>query len=64
MNSLTLIWVSATSLQIPGADPWHARPSDPALSVMTDFRERSSVTIPSMATIDACLLYTAPSPRD
>jgi predicted Zn-dependent protease len=46
MLKLTLTPLSATILQIPGADRWYANPSDPALSVMTDFRERSSVTVP------------------
>lgn len=55
MTTLTLSSLSATSLQIPGADPWHARPDDPALSVMTDFRERSSVTVFVSAGIDAAL---------
>lgn len=55
MLTLTLTTLSATALQIPGADPWHAHPDDPALSVMTDFRERSSVTVSSTATIDAAL---------
>jgi CBS domain-containing protein len=42
-------------LPIPGAEPWHAKPEDPALTVMTDFRERSSVTTADTATIDAAL---------
>jgi CBS domain-containing protein len=55
MTALSLRTVSSRSLHIPGADPWHAAPGDPALSVMTDFRERSSVTIGETATIDAAL---------
>jgi CBS domain-containing protein len=55
MTALSLRPVSSRSLQIPGADPWHAAPNDPALSVMTDFRERPSVTIAETATIDAAL---------
>jgi CBS domain-containing protein len=55
MLKLTLSSLSATTLQIPGADRWYANPTDPALSVMTDFRERSSVTVPEMLTIDAAL---------
>ena len=55
MSALSLRSVSSQSLQIPGADPWHAAPNDPALSVMTDFRERPSVTIAETATIDAAL---------
>jgi CBS domain-containing protein len=55
MPKLTLNPLSATVLQIPGADRWYANPNDPALSVMTDFRERSSVTVPEAITIDAAL---------
>lgn len=55
MTALSLRTISSRSLQIPGADRWHAAPNDPALSVMTDFRERSSVTIGETATIDAAL---------
>ena len=55
MTTLSLRNISSRSLHIPGADPWHAAPNDPALSVMTDFRERASVTIAETATIDAAL---------
>lgn len=55
MTTLSLRTLSSRNLQIPGADPWHAAPNDPALSVMTDFRERASVTIAETATIDAAL---------
>lgn len=52
---LPLTVVTNSRLRIPGLDPWHANPHDPALSVMTDFRERSSVTVPDIATIDDAL---------
>lgn len=55
MTGLSLRTVSSRGLPIPGADPWHAAANDPALSVMTDFRERASVTIAENATIDAAL---------
>jgi len=55
MLKLSLSSLSTVILQIPGADRWHAKPADPALSVMTDFRERSSVTVPESITIDAAL---------
>lgn len=55
MTTLSLRTIASRSLQVPGADPWHAAPNDPALSVMTDFRERASVTIAETATIDAAL---------
>ena len=40
---------------IPGADPWHANVDDLALAVMTDFRERSSVTVPETSSVDDAL---------
>lgn len=55
MSRLTLSTLNASALQIPGADRWYANPADPALSVMTDFRERSSVTVSETLTIDAAL---------
>jgi CBS domain-containing protein len=55
MSILSLTLVTNTSLQIPGLDPWLADLRDPALTVMTDFRERASVTVPDTASIDEAL---------
>jgi CBS domain-containing protein len=55
MSILSLTAVANTNLQIPGLDPWYADPQDPALTVMTDFRERASVTVPDTAMIDEAL---------
>jgi len=55
MNILSLTAVRASSLQVPGEDPWYADALDPALSVMTDFRERASVTVSETAMIDEAL---------
>ncbi len=55
MSILSLTVITNTSLKIPGVDPWHAHPQDPALSVMTDFRERASVTVSATAMIDEAL---------
>jgi CBS domain-containing protein len=55
MSILALTRVTNTCFQIPGLDPWHADPQDPALTVMTDFRERASVTVPDTAYIDEAL---------
>ena len=55
MSVLTLKTVASATLPVPGTDPWYAAPSDPALSVMTDFRERASITVPQGASIDAAL---------
>jgi CBS domain-containing protein len=54
-DSLPLTIVMTTTLGIPGDDPWYADPQDPALSVMTDFSERSSVVVSQSATIDEAL---------
>jgi CBS-domain-containing membrane protein len=55
MDALTLKTLQGSSLPIPGTDPWFADPSDPALTVMTDFRERASITVSQDASIDAAL---------
>src|ERR1700733_7259928 len=55
MNNLLLTVAANTRLQIPGVEPWHADPQDPALTVMTDFRERTSVTVSDTAMIDEAL---------
>jgi CBS domain containing-hemolysin-like protein len=55
MAALKLKTVDGLSLPVPGTDPWFAEPADPALTVMTDFRERASVTVSQDATIDAAL---------
>ncbi|HXI48496.1 MAG TPA: hypothetical protein VNH39_07885, partial [Steroidobacteraceae bacterium] len=55
MSIISLHVVTNTSLQIPGVEPWYADPQDPALTVMTDFRERASVTVPDTAVIDEAL---------
>ena len=52
---LPLTVVTNDRLRIPGLDPWYANPRDPALSVMTDFRERASITVSDTATIDDAL---------
>jgi CBS domain-containing protein len=55
MNTLILRAIKDTDLPIPGTDPWYAKPEDPAITVMTDFRERSSVAIAAGTTVDAAL---------
>ena len=52
---LTLKSLADVTLPVPGTDPWYADPADPALTVMTDFRERASITVPLGAIIDAAL---------
>jgi CBS domain-containing protein len=55
MNALQLSPLGHDELAIPGADPWFASPGDPATSVMTDFRERASVTLNDADKVDAAL---------
>ncbi len=55
MPTLSLRRITDTEFQIPGADPWYADRQDPALTVMTDFRERSSVTVSDAAAVDVAL---------
>jgi CBS domain-containing protein len=57
MSHLSLHKLPVETLHVPGTDPWHAEPSAPAVTVMTDFRERASVTIAETATIDAALVH-------
>jgi CBS domain-containing protein len=55
MSILALSAITNTRLKIPGAEPWHADPQDPASCVMTDFREHASVTVAETAKIDEAL---------
>lgn len=55
MSILTLQKIPSPTLPIPGTDPWHANAGDPAVSVMTNFRERNSVTVADTMPIDAAL---------
>jgi CBS domain containing-hemolysin-like protein len=52
---LELKTVHARKLQIPGAESWHVTEKDPAVSVMTDFRWHSSITVSENSTIDSAL---------
>ncbi len=55
MPILTLKAIDEKDLPIPGADPWFANPDDPAITVMTDFRERHSVVVGEGLPIDEAL---------
>lgn len=55
MAILLLKSINANDLPVPGADPWYASPDDPAITVMTDFRERHSVTVSEDMPVDAAL---------
>jgi CBS domain-containing protein len=52
---LKLKSIQGDSLPIPGVEPWYVRATDPALSVMIDFRSRSSVTVAETAPLDEAL---------
>jgi len=55
MTTPALTTLSVEHLPIPGADPWHAGIDDLALTVMTDFRERSSVIVAETSSVDDAL---------
>jgi CBS domain containing-hemolysin-like protein len=52
---LPLTRITDARLAVPGMDPWHVNPTDPALSVMTDFREHASITVSERTAIDEAL---------
>ncbi|MEO8333154.1 MAG: CBS domain-containing protein [Gallionella sp.] len=54
-TKLKLNSIQASSLPIPGFEPWYVRAEDPALLVMIDFRTRSSVTVSETAPVDEAL---------
>jgi CBS domain-containing protein len=55
MPTLNLRTINSDTLPIPGMDPWHANATDPAVTVMTNFREHHSVTVADAMPIDAAL---------
>lgn len=52
---LRLKSVQGDSLPIPGFEPWYVCATDPALSVMIDYRSRSSVTVSETASLNEAL---------
>lgn len=52
---LKLRSIQSDCLSIPGFEPWYVCKTDPALSVMIDFRSRSSVTVSETAPLDEAL---------
>jgi CBS domain containing-hemolysin-like protein len=54
-KEMELISVPCASMPIPGADPWYVSENDEALSVMIDFRSRTSVTVLENDNIDSAL---------
>jgi CBS domain containing-hemolysin-like protein len=54
-TKLKLNSVQSDHLPIPGFEPWYVRATNPALSVMIDFRTRSSVTVSDTASLDDAL---------
>lgn len=54
-TKLKLNSIHRDSLQIPGFEPWYVRATNPALSVMIDFRTRSSVTVQETSSLDDAL---------
>ena len=54
-SKLKLNSIKSDSLPIPGLEPWYVRSTNPAMSVMIDFRTRSSVTVPESSSLDDAL---------
>ena len=54
-RTLKLKPLRGIDLAAPGGDPWLVERSDPAQSVMTDFHERSAITVAADSPIDAAL---------
>ncbi len=54
-RSLALKPLRGPSLASPGNDPWRVAASDAARTVMTDFRERSAISVSEDSPIDAAL---------
>jgi CBS-domain-containing membrane protein len=54
-RSLQFARPTSSALSIPGNDPWCVDVKDPATAVMTDFHERSAVTVSEHAPIDKAL---------
>ena len=55
VTMLKLKSIQSHSLPIPGFEPWYVRTTDPAMSVMIDYRTRSSVTVSETAPLDKAL---------
>ena len=49
--------IHSNNLPIPGIEPWYVCETDPALSVMIDYRSRPSVTVLENAPIDEALQH-------
>jgi CBS-domain-containing membrane protein len=54
-RSLELKPLTGRTLVSPGNDPWRVAATDAARSVMTDFRERSAISVGEDSPIDAAL---------
>jgi CBS domain-containing protein len=57
MKDLVLHTVTNAVIAAPGALPSLADPEDPALLVMTDFREQAAVTVPEVTQIDRAMSH-------
>jgi CBS domain-containing protein len=57
VEKMKLKSVQGADLPIPGAEPWFVCETDPALSVMIDYRSRSSVTVSENEPLDEALQH-------
>ena len=56
-EKLKLKSIQSDNLPVPGAEPWYVCETDPALSVMIDYRSRPSVTLPETTSLDEALQH-------
>ena len=56
-EKLKLSSIQHENLPIPGTEPWYVLASDPAVSVMIDYRTRSSVTLSENESLDEALQH-------
>ncbi len=55
ITKLKLKSIQSGTLPVPGFEPWYVCAADPALSVMIDFRSRSSVTVSESSPLDEAI---------
>ena len=56
-SKLKLKSIPSDNLPVPGVEPWYVCETDPALSVMIDYRTRPSVTLSENAPLDEALKH-------
>jgi CBS domain-containing protein len=57
MADLSLHALTSDAVAMPSGESWFADPEDPALLVMTDFREHEAITVPADTQIDRAVSH-------